>query len=138
MASGKQVLQKSFNFRNMIKLATDKATSDILKEEIDNLCLNRMTNDVAIVQIQFSTPFVTQMKLDVRLSLADKVSNIGEMVWVIKYIYMGSILICYHFLTLSYWHSIWNFILPLVPRIELGKAGWEARVLPLSRAVRPW
>ena len=70
----------SFNFRNMIKLATDKATSDILKEEIDNLCLNRMTNDVAIVQIQFSTPFVTQMKLDVRLSLADKVSNIGEMV----------------------------------------------------------
>ena len=72
--------KKSFNFRNMIKLATDKATSDILKEEIDNLCVNRMTNDVAIVQIQFSTPFVTQMKLDVRLSLADKVSNIGEMV----------------------------------------------------------
>ena len=80
MASGNQVLQKCFNFRNMIKLATDKATSDILKEEIDNLCVNRMTNDVAIVQIQFSTPFVTQMKLDVRLSLADKVSNIGEMV----------------------------------------------------------
>ena len=35
-------------------------------------------NDIAIVDIYFSTPFVSKMKQDVRTTFTDKISNIGN------------------------------------------------------------
>ena len=67
----------------MVDITTGKKTADSIKEEEDSLCVRRLSSDIAIVEIHFSTPFVTQMKQDVRVSFADKISNIGIFVILI-------------------------------------------------------
>ncbi len=59
-------------------ISTGKKTEDNIREEEKSLCERRLSNDIALVEIHFSTPFVTQMKQDVRVSFADKISNIGN------------------------------------------------------------
>ena len=41
------------------------------------MCANRLVNDIAVVEIYFSTPFVAKMRQDVRTTFTDKISNIG-------------------------------------------------------------
>ncbi len=63
----------------MVDIATGIKTADKITEEEKSLCERRISGDIAIVEIHFSTPFVTQMKQDVRVSFADKISNIGKL-----------------------------------------------------------
>ena len=44
----------------------------------DSLCATRLTNDIAVVDVYFSTPFVLKMRQDVRTTFTDKISNIGN------------------------------------------------------------
>ena len=62
----------------MVDISTGKKTANSIKDEEASLCERRLSSDIAIVEIHFSTPFVTQMKQDVRVSFADKISNIGN------------------------------------------------------------
>ena len=65
-------------FWNKINVATGKSTAEQIKLEEDTLCSKRISNDIAIVEIYFSTPFVTRMKQDVRKTFTDKISDIGK------------------------------------------------------------
>jgi len=65
-------------FWNMINVAIGKTTTEKVKAEEDNLCRNRLNNDIAVLEIHFSTPFVTVMKQDVRKTFTDKISDIGK------------------------------------------------------------
>ena len=40
-----------FHFRNMYNVAIGKTTTEKLKAEENNLCINRLDNDIAIVQV---------------------------------------------------------------------------------------
>jgi len=64
-------------FWDMKNLLTGKKSQSQLDQEKDSVCSDRMSQDIAIIDIMFSNQFVTKMKQNVRVSFTDKISNIG-------------------------------------------------------------
>ena len=73
-----QTDQHMTKFWNLLNTAIGKTAGEKVESEERMNCNNRITNDIAIVEIYFSTAFVSKMKKDVRTTFSDKISNIGK------------------------------------------------------------
>ena len=70
--------QHMTKYWNLLNIVSNKTTMEGVLEADNNLCANRIKNDIAIIEIYFSSPFVTKIKKDVRTTFTDKISNIGK------------------------------------------------------------
>jgi len=48
-------------------------------------CQQRITQDIALVEITFSNQFVTKMQQNVRVTFTDKISNIGNFSFKLRF-----------------------------------------------------
>jgi hypothetical protein len=77
-----QTDQHMIKFWDILYPALGKTKIENISFEDRMNCSNRIISDIAIVEIYFSTAFVTKMKKDVRTTFADKLSNIGNQLGV--------------------------------------------------------
>jgi len=67
-------------FWNAYKYSVKPPLTSGIKDESNQTCLNRIKGDFAIVEVVFSSPFALEFKQDIRLSMTDKISNIGKLI----------------------------------------------------------